>query len=161
MKKSMSIYSKVSLLFLIMFAWTNICKSQNLGYPLDLNNLILFNVYQKDSIIAKIGQPSSYNSYSTEFGLSEEYTYGNSLLVFTKNGMFTGFILKDTTFTIYSVYISGGIRVGDPLSKFQQLGFGRVEIENQGTYLFYDNPKCALPIVIDHLNGIIKRILLY
>ncbi len=157
----MSIYSKGFLLFLIMFAWTNICKSQNLGYPLDLSNLILYNVYQKDSVIAKIGQPSSYNSYSTEFGLSEEYTYGNSLLVFTKNGMFTEFILKDATFAIYSVYISGGIRVGDPVSKFHQLGFGRLEIEDQGTYLFYDNPKCALPLVIDHLNGKIKRILLY
>lgn len=161
MVKSFSYFSKIVLLTLLMIGFANVAEGQQNGYLLDLDKLILYKVYQKDSVIAKLGQPDSYSNYMTEFGLSEEYKFGESTLIFTKNGEFSEFILKDTRFAIFSRYISGGIRVGDSVNKFQQLGFGRIEIEDKETYLFYDNPKCALPLIINHISGIINRILLY
>jgi len=161
MVKSFSFFSKIVALVVMMLNFVNIATGQEKGYLLDLDKLVLFEVYQKDSIIAKLGKPDSYSNYMTEFGLSEEYIFGESTLIFNKNGVFSEFILKDTRFVIYSRYISAGIRVGDSVNKFQQLGFGRIEIEDKETYLFYDNPKCALPLIINHINGIIIRILLY
>ena len=161
MVKRFLFFLRIVVLIVIMLGFANISEGQEKGYPLDLDKLILYKVYQKDSVIAKLGQPDSYSNYMTEFGLSEEYKFGESTLIFTKNGEFSEFILKDTRFAIFSRYISGGIRVGDSVNKFQQLGFGRIEIEDKETYLFYDNPKCALPLIINHISGIINRILLY
>ena len=161
MVKSFLFFSRIFVLIVIMLGFANISEGQEKGYPLDLDKLILYKVYQKDSVIAKLGQPDNYYSNKSEFGLNEEYYFGENMLHFSEDGLFSGFALLDRRFAIFSSFVSGGIRVGDSVNKFQQLGFGRIEIEDKETSLFYDNPKCALPLIINHINGIITRILLY
>lgn len=161
MAKSFSYFSKIVLLALLMIGFANISEGQEKGYPLDLDKLILYKVYQKDSVIAKLGQPDKYSSNKSEFGLNEEYYFGENMLHFSEDGVFSGFALLDRRFAIFSSFVPGGIRVGDQVSKFQQMNFGRLETRDEHSYAFMDNPKNGTPLMVHHSNGIITKLLLF
>ncbi|MCE5227336.1 MAG: hypothetical protein LLG05_15950 [Porphyromonadaceae bacterium] len=78
------------------------------------------------------------------------------MLRFSENGYFNAFVLEDNRFAIYASFLKGGIKVGDPVSKFQQLGFGSLTLNPDGRYSFdigdfwFD---------IEHNNGIITMLL--
>lgn len=161
MAKSFSYFSKIVLLALLIIGFANISEGQEKGYPLDLDKLILYKVYQKDSVIAKLGQPDKYSSNKSEFGLNEEYYFGENMLHFSEDGVFSGFALLDRRFAIFSSFVPGGIRVGDQVSKFQQMNFGRLETRDEHSYAFMDNPKNGTPLMVHHSNGIITKLLLF
>lgn len=161
MVKSFLFFSRIFVLIVIMLGFANISEGQEKGYPLDLDKLILYKVYQKDSVIAKLGQPDKYSSNKSEFGLNEEYYFGENMLHFSEDGVFSGFALLDRRFAIFSSFVPGGIRVGDPVSKFQQMSLGKLETRDENTYAFMDNPKNDTPLIIHHSNGVITKLLLF
>lgn len=161
MVKSFLFFSRIFVLIVIMLGFANISEGQEKGYPLDLDKLILYKVYQKDSVIAKLGQPDKYSSNKSEFGLNEEYYFGENMLHFSEDGVFSGFALLDRRFAIFSSFVPGGIRVGDQVSKFQQMNFGRLETRDEHSYAFMDNPKNGTPLMVHHSNGIITKLLLF
>lgn len=161
MAKNFSFFLRIVVLIVIMLGFANISEGQEKGYPLDLDKLILYKVYQKDSVIAKLGQPDKYSSNKSEFGLNEEYYFGENMLHFSEDGVFSGFALLDRRFAIFSSFVPGGIRVGDQVSKFQQMNFGRLETRDEHSYAFMDNPKNGTPLMVHHSNGIITKLLLF
>ena len=161
MKKQILFFSKVFFMTIFVLSIADISKAQSNSVFLNLENLILYKVYQKDSVFTKLGQPDHYKSHTSEFGLNEEYEYGINVIMFSENGKFSGFALLDSRFAIFSSLIPGGIRVGDSVSKFQQLSFGNLEAQDESTYAFMDNPKNASPLIVHHSNGIITKLLLF
>jgi len=162
MKKTFKgILPVIALLVFMMFGSENIGRAQTKEIFLDLENLILYKGYHKDSVIAKLGQPDKYSSNQSEFGLNEEYYFGENMLHFSEDGVFSGFALLDRRFAIFSSFVSGGIRVGDPVIKFQQMSFGKLETRDEHTYAFMDNPKNSTPLLVHHSNGIITKLLLF
>jgi hypothetical protein len=104
MAKNFSFFLRIVVLIVIMLGFANVSEGQEKGYPLDLDKLILYKVYQKDSVIAKLGQPDSYSNYVTEFGLSEEYIFGEEIRqILEKNKS-----VKSVPFLIINIFILYG-----------------------------------------------------
>jgi hypothetical protein len=161
MKNFKGILPVIALLVFMMFGSANDGRAQTKEVFLDFENLILYKVYKKDSVIAKLGQPDKYSSNKSEFGLNEEYYFGENMLHFSEDGVFTGFALLDRRFAIFSSFVPDGIRVGDQVSKFQQMSFGKLETRDEHSYAFMDNPKNGTPLMVHHSNGIITKLLLF
>ena len=77
------------------------------------------------------------------------------MLRFSENGYFNEFVLEDNRFAIYASFLKGGIKVGDPVSKFQQLGFGSLTLNPDGRYHFILGD---FWINIEHNDGIITTL---
>ena len=121
----------------------------------DVEGIVTGNVYTYSSVISTLGQPTSYWSGKGEEGLDEEYYFETNLLRFRENGSFSAFVLKNNRFAIYTSRLNGGIKVGDSLSKFRQLGFGSLTLNTDGNYRFNIED---FWIDIEHNNGIITKL---
>lgn len=123
---------------------------------LDINGHLFSHVQTRDSIVIKFGEPDNYRSITTEFGKDEEYRFGQNTIRLTNNGIFNCFILNDSRFAIYTFAINGGIRIGDSVNKFLQLGFGTLQFVNAELYNF--SYLSDFPLDIHHVNGIITSL---
>lgn len=123
---------------------------------MDLNGYIFKDAQTRDSLVTKFGEPDNYRSITTEFGKDEEYRFGQNAIRLTNNGIFNCFILNDNRFAIYTFAINGGIRVGDSVNKFLQLGFGTLQFVNAELYNF--SYLSDFPLDIHHVNGIITSL---
>lgn len=110
----------------------------------------------------KIGQKLDYNQFVLKFGkpdryernelgsaddpcLDEYYWVGKNFFSFTNNGTFCEFFLRDNRFAALTLWIPGGVRVGDHLSKLDDFKYGK-------------------PIVASWLepkNGLVEYVLFY
>ena len=106
--------------------------------PLEVKGIFIGNTYTKDQVQATLGVPTHYWSGMSEFGLNEEYNYTvnqqNNLFRFAENGVFIEFTIRSSDFPVFSAHSSGGIRVGDNISKVQVFGFGPATKRSDGTY---------------------------
>ncbi len=143
----------IAFMLINIFPATNLF-AQKCPMP-DVAGLVCGNVYKYADVTAKLGQPSSYRSIEGEEGLDEEYYYRTNLLRFQGNGVFTDFVLENTQFAIYTAYLNGGIKVGNPVTKFQQLGFGSLKLKQDGEYMFILQDSW---IEIRHNKGIITKL---
>ena len=116
---------KIFITIVLIVFYGSCLLAQRPNLTLDINGLVISQgkVYA-DSIYKYMGQPSSYESSINDFynTLNEEYNFGPNLLRLRESGYLSTLILKDNSFAIFTKYISGGIRVGDPVNKFYQLG---------------------------------------
>jgi len=146
-------------MFILTFISTSstsvLCAQQRPS--LDVSGLKIGSIYNYSSVTGKFGQPTSYWSGMSEDGLDEEYYFGTNLLRFQENGMFSGFVLEDNRFAIYTSLLNGGIKVGDQVNKFQLLGFGYLELQANGTYYFKGIGDIRFEI--KHSNGTITMML--
>ena len=92
---------------------------------MDVNGVFIGGTYTKTQVEAKWGgTPTKYWSGTSEFGLEEAYYYTTNLFRFSYNGVFDTFNIKTSNFVVYTTF-SGGIKVGDNISRIQTIGLGR------------------------------------
>ena len=72
-----------------------------------------------DKFVAKFGKPTEYTQSDSDSGedgtptLDEYYRVGKDVFYFRNNGSFCGFSIKDKKLSVLTLWISGGVRVGD------------------------------------------------
>ena len=72
-----------------------------------------------DKFVAKFGKPTEYTQSDSDSGeegtptLDEYYRVGKDVFYFRNNGNFCGFSIKDKRLSVLTLWISGGVRVGD------------------------------------------------
>ena len=72
-----------------------------------------------DKFVAKFGKPTEYTQSDSDSGedgtptLDEYYRVGKDVFYFRNNGIFCGFSIKDKRLSVLTLWISGGVRVGD------------------------------------------------
>ncbi|MCL2561280.1 MAG: hypothetical protein FWE10_03030 [Rikenellaceae bacterium] len=124
---------------------------------MDVKGVFIGGTYTKAQVEAKWGVPTKYWSNMSEFGLDEAYNYqpGN-LFRFSDNGIFESFYVRTSNFPVYTAF-SGGIKVGDNISRIQAIGLGTPVLKSDGTYHLNRNNSDD-PLVFKHTNGIITEI---
>ena len=85
-----------------------------------------------EQFVAKFGKPDRYER--NELGdekypcLDEYYWKGKDWFSFRDNGTFCTFVLGDSKFAALTLWIPGGIRVGDKLSKLDNFKYGKPKV---------------------------------
>jgi len=138
--------------------------SQILSYTqatsMDINGIFIGGKYTKIQVEAKWGSPTQYGSNTSENGLNEFYNYTinqiNNQFLFAENGIFHTFNIRTSSFAVYTAF-SGGIKVGDNISRIQAIGLGTPILQSNGTYHLRRNNSTD-PLVFSHSNGIITQI---
>ena len=135
-----------------------------LGYTqatdMDVNGIFIGGTYIKTQVTAKWGTPTQYRSSTSETGLDELYDYSinqmNNQFQFNENGVFNTFSIRTQNFVVYTAF-SGGIKVGDNISRIQAIGLGTPVLQSDGTYHLHRNNSTD-PLIFHHSNGVITRI---
>lgn len=84
--------------------------------------------------VAKFGKPTKYQKDYLEDDENGEPYYGEYYRIepnsfyFRNNGIFNYFVLKDSKFAALTLWIPGGIRVGDKLSKLDNFKYGKPKV---------------------------------
>lgn len=87
----------------------------------DINGLSIGQKMTKSQIIDKLGEPTAYRTYVAEVGSTIEiFNYDRNEVEFS-DGCLSRFVIMDNRFTVLTKLISGGVKVGDPLSKINSL----------------------------------------
>jgi hypothetical protein len=100
---------------------------------MDVNGINIGSVYTKAQVTAQWGTPTQYWSGMSEFGLDEEYNYTSNLFRFSDNGIFVEFGINTPNFIVYTAK-SGGLKVGDPISRIEAIGLGEPLLQPDGSY---------------------------
>jgi hypothetical protein len=128
---------------------------------LDVKGVYIGGIYTQAQVQAAWGTPTKYWSGITEFGyLNEAYVYTkdqlNNSFLFGEDGIFHTFTIRTSNFPVYTTF-SGGIKVGDNISRVQTIGLGTPVLESDGKYYLYRN-NCDDPLMFEHSNGVITMI---
>lgn len=131
-----------------------------LGYTqvtsMDVNGIFIGGTYNKTQVETKWGVPTQYRSSMSEFGLDEVYVYSDNQFLFGDNGIFHSFYIRTSNFAVYTAF-SGGVKVGDNISRIQAIGLGTPVLQKDGTYRLNRNDSDD-SLVFKHSNGIIIQI---
>ena len=124
---------------------------------MDVNGVFIGGAYTKVQVQAIWGIATTYWSGMSEFGLDESYYYHpDNLFCFSDNGRFNSFYIRTSTFVVYTAF-SGGIKVGDNISRVSAIGLGTPVLQSDGTYKLSRNDSTDL-LVFKHTNGVITEI---
>ena len=144
-------YYKIVLgLMAIFFSITLSAQQENMMlYERDVNGVRIGTMLTREQIVAEFGEPTKYEEQdSGDNGVDRWYYYGESY-IHTQDHIFEEFAVSDTNFIVLTLQISGGLKVGDPLSKLDDFVFGKPRfdkpIDDMLRYkLFYatDGPVC-------------------
>jgi len=124
---------------------------------LDVKGVFIGGKYTKSQVEAKWGTSTKYRSSMSEFGLDEVYDYSDNQFLFSDSGIFNSFFIKTSNFSVYTAF-SGGIKVGDNISRVQTIGLGTLVLQKDGTYRLNRNNKSDDSLVFKHTNGVITQI---
>ena len=97
----------------------------------------------KAQVIAKFGNPIHYRSHDSELGLDESYYYNACYLHFCANQL-TNFSVTKRGIRVLTKVLSGGVQVGDNISRLSSLKLTKNGVNEQGEtiyeyiYKFYD-----------------------
>jgi hypothetical protein len=119
MKTTIKIMLCMAILILPLCGFAQHAPSQI--STMDVNGVFLGGTYTKSQVTAKWGQPTKYESQTSEFGLLELYDYGNNSFEFSDNGIFHSFFIDAPNFVFWASK-SGGFKVGDPVSRLKTIG---------------------------------------
>ena len=78
-----------------------------------------------DKFVAKFGKPTEYTQSDSDSGeegtptLDEYYRVGKDVFYFRNNGNFCGFSINDKRLSVLTLWISGGVRVGDLFLRYR------------------------------------------
>ena len=85
-----------------------------------------------DQFVAKFGKPDRYKQDKSEGDgysyIDEYYWIGKNSFSFINDGTFNEFFITDDRFVALTLWIPGGIRVGDNLSKLDNFKYGKPKI---------------------------------
>ena len=92
-----------------------------------------YNAFRAKSIdVAKFGKPDRYKQDKSEGDgysyLDEYYWVVKNSFSFINNGTFNEFFLMDDRFAALTLWIPGGVRVGDKLSKLDNFKYGKPKV---------------------------------
>jgi len=146
------IYAALTMLPYSVFSQSGYTSATDL----DVKGIFVGGTYTKTQVQTKWGTPTKYWSGMSEFGLDEEYCYSNSLFRFSDNGIFVEFYIKTSNFPVCTAF-SGGIKVGDNISRIQAIGLGTPVLQNDGTYYLFRSGLDD-PLIFKHSNGVITQI---
>ena len=135
-----------------------------LGYTqatdMDVNGVFIGGAYTKTQVEAKWGTATQYYSKTYETGLGERYDYFTnqiySQFMFGNNGIFHTFVIDTPNFSVYTAF-SGGVKLGDNISRIQAIGLGTPVLQSDGAYHLHRNNSTD-PLIFHHSNGVITRI---
>ena len=145
----------VALLMLPYYGFSQSGYTQATG--MDVNGVFIGGAYTKTQVQAVWGIATQYWSGTSEFGLDESYYYSpDNLFRFSDNGRFNSFYIRTSNFVVYTAF-SGGIKVGDNISRISAIGLGTPVLQSDGTYKLSRNNSTDL-LVFKHTNGVITEI---
>jgi hypothetical protein len=128
---------------------------------MDVDSVYIGGTYTQAQVQAKWGTPTNYRSHMSEFGLDEEYIYAqdqlSNLFRFGEDGIFKAFFIETSNFAVYTAF-SGGIKVGDNISRIEAIGLGTPILKSNGKYHLHRNNSDD-PLVFEHSNGVITSIM--
>ncbi len=79
--------------------------------------------------VAKFGKPTEYiqseSGEDSKPDVDEYYKVGRDVFYFQDNGTFCGFSINEKNFSVLTLWVPGGIRVGDKLSKLDNFKYGK------------------------------------
>lgn len=109
-------------LFLIVIALFAIMPFHNVMAQ-DIEGVDIHQKMTKSQIVEKFGQPTSYETYESDDGTLEEiFYYGQDANeIYFTGGKLSGFSIDDDSFVVLTKSVTGGVKVGDPLSKVSSL----------------------------------------
>ena len=85
-----------------------------------------------DQFVAKFGKPTEYTQSDSgeggESSIDEYYKVGQDVFYFQDNGAFSGFSINENKFSVLTLWITDGIRVGDKLSKLDNFKYGKPKV---------------------------------
>ena len=85
-----------------------------------------------DQFVAKFGKPDRYEQKDVgESGcpsIAEYYDVGGNFFSCRNNGVFGTFVLDDNRYAALTLWIPGGIRVGDKLSSLDNFKYGKPKV---------------------------------
>ena len=136
--------------------------ASGLGYhkatDLDVNGIFIGGVYSKTQVQNAWGMATWYHASLSEDGLDELYDYGidpsRSQFLFGDNGTFHTLTVTTPNFVVCTS-LSGGIKVGDPISRVEAIGLGTLILQSDGSYRVNSGDNL---FKFYHSNGIITRI---
>ena len=109
-----------------------------------------------DQFVAKFGIPTEYTqSDSAEGGessIDEYYKVGQDVFYFQDNGAFSGFSINENKFSVLTLWITDGIRVGDKLSKLDNFKYGKPKV---ASWLKPENGFVEYAIFYNHLDAFV------
>ena len=149
-------YAKIVAICLTAFLYVAV-SAQNFWdefrtKSLDVEGVKIGQKMTYDKFLAKFGKPTEYTQSDSDSGeegtptLDEYYRVGKDVFYFRNNGNFCGFSIKDKRLSVLTLWISGGVRVGDKLSSLDNFKYGKPKVaswlepkDGFVTYtLFYD-----------------------
>ena len=116
-------YAKIVAICLTAFLYVAV-SAQNFWdefrtKSLDVEGVKIGQKMTYDKFVAKFGKPTEYTQSDSDSGeegtptLDEYYRVGKDVFYFRNNGNFCGFSIKDIRLSVLTLWISGGVRVGD------------------------------------------------
>ncbi len=115
-----------------------------------------------EQVVEKFGQPDEVEIQDADWPEGAKiryYQYGENELVFSDTDGLIEFSIRNNRFALITNYVEGGIRVGDLLSKIQNINIqGVLEfIENdaEGAYIYHIFSQSDCPLWVWVKDGII------
>lgn len=119
----MNMFKKIVAICLTAFLYVAV-SAQNFWdefrtKSLDVEGVKIGQKMTYDKFVAKFGKPTEYTQSGSDSGedgtptLDEYYRVGKDVFYFRNNGNFCGFSIKDKRLSVLTLWISGGVRVGD------------------------------------------------
>ena len=119
----MNMFKKIVAICLTAFLYVAV-SAQNFGdefraKSLDVEGVKIGQKMTYDKFVAKFGKPTEYTQSDSDSGeegtptIDEYYRVGKDVFYFRNNGNFCGFSIKDKRLSVLTLWISGGVRVGD------------------------------------------------
>ncbi len=112
-------------------------------YAQDIEGIEVCTKMTHEQVIAKFGTPDSVKSRNADWPEESKirsYKYGKNKLVFSDYDGLIEFVIEDNRFALIKNYINGGLKVGDSLSKIQNLNIhGPLELREKiedGTIIY-------------------------
>lgn len=119
----MNMFKKIVAICLTAFLYVAV-SAQNFWdefrtKSLDVEGVKIGQKMTYDKFVAKFGKPTEYTQSDSDSGeeetptIDEYYRVGKDVFYFRNNGNFCGFSIKDKRLSVLTLWISGGVRVGD------------------------------------------------
>ncbi len=127
----------------------------------DIEGIELNTKMTYEQVVEKFGEPDEVKVWDADWPEGTKQCrlyYGKNFLVFSEVDGLIGFGLTDNRFAAIINYMEGGIRIGDPLSKVQNVNiFG--PLKKRGTWPEYNSynlfSETDCPLWISEKDGVI------
>jgi len=129
----------------------------------DVNGINCSTKCNYDKFVSVFGKPDAYISSGNpnDDDFCETYEIGENYFAFSDNGYLNYFELGDNRFSALTKFIKGGVRVGDKISKLDNIKYGKPvpEKPNKDGTTWYDLWESSYdPVYLLVKDGIILRI---